>query len=418
MPRPAIHRSHYGVLLALVLAVAQSGCGDTSAQPAPGKGAGAPGGGLPPPAVAVAKLATEKVVVYEEYVAQTDAAETVEIRSRVMALLDRQVVADGQAVKKGQLLFVLDREPFAASFAQVKAQLAQSEANHENSKQVLERIRPLAKEQAVSQQDLDAAIAKERNDAAVVEVIRAQQRTAELNLSYTEITAPRDGLMSRAQVRPGSMVMQGSTLLATLYSNDPMYVNFTVPEAKAFEFQKQLNALNAKGGTLPLAVILPDGTPYKHAPRLSFVDPVVDSKSGTLQVRLSVPNPARELRAGLYVRVKVPAYENDSAVRIPGRAVVELLGRRTVYVVELDGKLTTRDIGAARRAGQDWIVEKGFTAGEMVIVEGTGKIRPGITQVTIAPPKPATGGPAASAAKGAPGDGGAAKGSPSGKAGG
>ncbi len=406
-----MHRISYGALVALCAALCLSGCGDTSAQPAPGKGPAGPGGGPPPPEVTVAKLATEKVTVYEEYVAQTDAADTVEIRSRITALLDRQVVADGQAVRKGQLLFVLDKEPLAASLAQVRAQRAQAEANHSNSRQVLERIVPLAKEQAVSQQDLDAAVAKERNDAAQVEVIRAQQRSAELNLSYTDVVAPRDGLMSRAQVRPGGMVMQGTSLLATLYSNDPMYVNFTVPESGAFAFQKRLVAMNKPGGTLPLSVILPDGTPYKHAPKLSFVDPVVDPKSGTLQVRLSVPNPSLELKAGLYVRVKVPTYENDSAVRIPGRAVVELLGRRTVYIVQSEGKLETRDIGAARRAGQDWIVEKGFTAGEMVIVEGTGKIRPGITQVNVASPKPAAG-----AAKGAPDASGPPKGPVSGKA--
>ena len=403
-----MHRTIYGALVIVALVL----CGFANAQPAPGKGTP---GGPPPPEVAVAKLTNEKVTVFEEYVGQTDAAETVELRSRITAFLDRQVVADGQAVRKGQLLFVLDREAFAAAYAQVVAQLAQAEANYDNSKQVLERIRPLAKEQAVSQQDLDAAVAKERNDAALVEVMRAQRRTAELNLSYTEITAPRDGLMSRAQVRPGSMVTQGSTLLATLYSSDPMYVNFTIPEAKTFEFQKRLATMGKLGAALPLAVILPDGTPYKHAPRLSFVDPVVDSKSGTLQVRLAVANPARELKAGLYVRVKVPAYETDSAVRIPGRAVVELLGRRTVFVVQADGKLETRDIGEARRVGQDWIAEKGFAAGELVIVEGTGKIRPGITQVKIAAPKPPAGGPPGSAKAG---EGDSPKSPASGKAGG
>jgi membrane fusion protein, multidrug efflux system len=390
------------LLIALALSFGLSGCGDTNAQPAPGKGPGAPGAGLPPPEVGVAKLTTEKVTMFEEFVGQTDAADTVEIRSRVMAILERQVVADGEPVRRGQLLFVLDKEPFAATVAQSRAQLAQAEANHANSKQVLERIAPLAREQAVSQQDLDAAIAKERSDAALVDVITAQLRSALLNLSYTEITAPRDGLMSRAQVRPGGMVMQGTTLLATLYSNDPMYVNFTIPESRAFEFQKRLVAMNKLGGTLPFAVILPDGTPYKQAPRLSFVDPVVDSRSGTLQVRLSVPNPGRELRAGLYVRVKVPFYEVVSAVRIPGRAVVELLGRRTVYIVQPDGKLETRDIRDARRSGQDWVIEKGFEAGEMVIVEGTGKIRPGITQVKIAAAKPPVGAPGSGAPKGSP----------------
>jgi len=368
-----------------------SGCSESTAQPAPGKGPGGPGGTPPVPEVVVTKLAAEKVTVFEEYVGQTDAADTVEIRSRVMALLDRQVVPDGQPVKKGDLLFVLDKAQFNASLAQVRAQLMQAEANHANARRVLDRLRPLAQEQAASQQDLEAAEAKERADAAAVEVVRAQLRTAELNLSYTDVSAPRDGVMSRAQVRPGGMVMQGTTLLATLYSNDPMYVNFNVPEGRAFEFQKRLAALSGKGA-LPFSVLLPDGQPYRHAPRLSFIDPVVDAKAGTMLVRLAVANPGRELKPGLYVRVKVPTHEVESAVRIPGRAVVELLGRRSVYVVDEAGKLEQRDLKGARRAGQDWIVEEGFRPGEAVIVEGTARIRPGISQVRAVPPKPPAGG--------------------------
>jgi membrane fusion protein (multidrug efflux system) len=370
------------------------GCGDISAQQGPGAAA-------PPPEVTVVKIAPEKVTVFEEYVGQTDAADTVEIRSRVMALLDRQAVPDGMPVRKGQLLFVLDREPLAAALDQARAQLAVTEANAANSRQVRARIEPLAKEQAVSQQDLDNAIARERADAAAVEVARAQVRTAELNLSYTQIFAPRDGVLSRAQVRPGGMVMQGTTLLATLYSSDPMYVNFTVPEGRAFEFQKRLATLNGKDGALPFAILLPDGSAYKRAPKLNFVDPVVDAKSGTLQVRLAVPNPERQLKAGLFVKVRAPAYEADNAVRIPGRAVTEILGRRSVYIVQPDGKFEARELVDARRGGQDWIVEKGFKPGELVIVEGTARIRPGLAAVKPVPPKPPAV-PGATAGGGAP----------------
>lgn len=388
------------------------GCGEPNAQPASGKApeaaskGGPPGAGGPPPEVVVVKVAPEKVTVFEEYVGQADAADTVEVRSRVMALLDRQVVPDGASVKRGQLLFTLDRQAFAATLDQIKAQLAQAEANAANSKQVLERIRPLANDKIVSQQDLDTAVAKERADAAAVEVARAQVRTAELNLSYTQVFAPRDGLMGRSQVRPGSMVMQGTTLLATVYSTNPMYVNFTVPEGRVFEFQKKLTALSGakNANTLPFTLLLPDGTEYKQASRLSYVDPVVDARSGTLQVRLAVPNPDGQLKAGLYVKVKVPSYETDAAVRIPGRAVTEILGRRSVYVVQPDGKFEARELRDARRAGQDWIVEQGFTPGELVIIEGTARIRPGVTQVKpIAPSKPGAAGKGPdAAAAGAP----------------
>lgn len=398
-------RACCGVLVSSLAIFLLHGCGEPHAQPAPGKApegaakgpatatkAGPPGAGGPPPEVVVVKVTPEKVTVYEEYVGQADAADTVEVRSRVMALLDRQVVPDGASVKRGQLLFTLDRQQFAATLDQVKAQLAQAEANAANSSQVLERIRPLANDKIVSQQDLDAAVARQRADAAAVEVARAQVRTAELNLSYTQILAPRDGVIGRAQVRPGSMVMQGTTLLATVYSANPMYVNFTVPEGRVFEFQKKLAALSGakNANTLPFTLLLPDGTEYAQAPKLNYIDPVVDMKSGTLQVRLSVPNPEGQLKAGLFVKVKVPAYETEAAVRIPGRAVTEILGRRSVYVVQADGKFEARELKGARRAGQDWVVEQGFTPGEQVIIEGTARIRPGLTQVKpVAPAKPA-----------------------------
>lgn len=400
-----------GAIASSFVLLALNGCGEPHAQPAPGKApegaskAAPPGAGGPPPEVVVVKVAPEKVTVFEEYVGQADAADTVEVRSRVMALLDRQAVPDGAPVKRGQLLFTLDRQTFAAALDQVKAQLAQAQANAANSRQVLDRLRPLANDKIVSQQDLDGAIAKERADAAAVEVARAQVRTAELNLSYTQIAAPRDGLMGRAQVRPGGMVMQGTTLLATVYSTNPMYVNFTVPEGRVFEFQKKLIALSGakNANTLPFVLLLPDGTEYPQAPKLSYVDPVVDAKSGTLQVRLVVPNPDAQLKAGLFVKVKVPAYETDAAVRIPGRAVTEILGRRSVYVVQPDGKFEARELKDARRAGQDWVVEKGFTAGEMVIIEGTARIRPGLALVKpVAPSKPGAGAPGKPPADGAP----------------
>jgi membrane fusion protein, multidrug efflux system len=365
-----------------------SGCGEPQAQQA------GPPKEPPPPEVTVVKLQTEKIAVFEEFVGQTDSADTVEVRARINGLLERQLAADGATVRRGQLLFTLDREPLVAAVNQVKAQLAQAEANAANSKQSLARIRPLAEEQAASQQDLDAAVARERSDAAAIDVVRAQLRTAELNLSYTEIRAPRDGVLSRALVRPGGVVTQGTSLLATLYAMDPMYVNFTVPEARVFDFQKRLGALQTGvEKTLPFTIALPDGTQYKYPPRLSMVDPAVDPKNGTLQVRLAVSNTERALKPGLIVKVRAPSYENPNGIRIPGRAVTEILGRRSVYIVAADGKFETRDLIGAQRVGQDWVVEKGFQPGEQVIIEGIGKIRPGLSMVKPMPPKPPAGSP-------------------------
>ena len=354
--------------------------------------------GPPPPEVGVIKTAAQPVTVYEEYVAQTEAVDTVEIRARVGGILERQAYVDGSKVKKGDLLFVIDQQPYIAALAQAKAALALAQANHVNSRQVLERIRPLLADQAISQQDLDAAIAKEGVDAASVEAARAQVKTAELNLEYTTIRASRDGVISKALIKPGGLVNASTTLLTTLYSVDPIYVNFTVSEQKLLDLQKRLNSGlgTEKGKAASYRLKLVDGSDYKYSGRLNFVDTAVDPKSGTLQVRLSVPNPDQSLRAGQFLRVIVPASENPNAIRLPQQAVQEFQGKLSVFVVDADNKVAFREIVANTRLDNDWVVEGGLKPGETVIVEGTNKVRPGM------PVKPILPAPAAAPGKGAP----------------
>ncbi len=358
------------------------------------------GGNQPPPApeVTVIKAVAQPVTIYDEYVGQTEAVDTVEIRARVNGVLERQSFVDGGRVKKGDLLFVIDQQPFIAALAQAKAALAQAQATHLNSKQVLERVRPLLADQAISQQDLDSAIARESADAASVDAARALLTSAVLNLDYTTIRAPRDGLISKALIKPGGLVNASTTLLTTLYSIDPIYVNFTISEQKMLGPQKQLmrNSGGDKGKALPFRLRLVDGTEYKYGGRLNFVDAAVDAKSGTLQVRLSVPNPDRLLRAGQFVQVVLPVQEVN-AIRVPQQAVQELQGKRSVFVVDAESKAAYREVVANTRLGNDWLVEGGLKADEMVIVEGAGKVRPG------APVKPATAMPAdAAGGKSAP----------------
>jgi len=355
--------------------------------------------GPPPPEVGVIKTVAQPVTVYEEYVAQTEAVDTVEIRARVGGILERQAYVDGAKVKKGDLLFVIDPQPFVAALAQAKAALALAQANHVNSRQVLERIRPLLADQAISQQDLDAAIAKEGVDAANVEAAKAQVKTAELNLDYATIRASRDGVISKALIKPGGLVNASTTLLTTLYSIDPIYVNFTVSEQRLLDLQKRLaSGLDAqKGKSPPYKLKLVDGSDYKFSGRLNFVDAAVDPKSGTLQVRLSVPNPDQSLRAGQFMRVVVPALENPNAIRVPQQAVQEMQGKRSVFVVDAEGKVAYREIGATMRIENDWVVESGLQPGETVIVEGVNKVRPGM------PVKPTLPAPADAPGKGAPG---------------
>jgi len=198
----------------------------------------------PVPRVTAIKAVATPFALAEEYAAQTEAVETVEIRARVGGILERQAFTDGARVRKGQLLFVIDQQPYITALALARATEAQAEAAAVNSHQNLVRARPLLADQAISQQDLDAAVAKERADAASVAVAAAQVHQAQLNLGYTTITAPRDGIISKALIKPGGLVNTSTTLLTTLYSNDPVYINFAVSEQRLLVLQKQLQHMN------------------------------------------------------------------------------------------------------------------------------------------------------------------------------
>jgi len=341
------------------------------------------------------------VTVYNEYVAQTQAPDTIEIRSQVTGLLERQAFADGARVKKGDLLYVIDQRPFQAQLAQAKASLAQAEANLVNAKQNLARNSRLIAQKAVSQQDYDTAVAQERSSAALVEAQKAVMRNVELNLEFATLRAPRDGTMSSSQVKPGALITAQQTLLATLCSSDPMWVNFSISEDRFLELQKTLkHPVGDNPDTAPpFHIRLADGTDWKLPGKLNFVDATIDQKSGTLQVRISVPNPDRLLRPGLFVRVIVAAYDNASAIRIPQQAVQELQGLKTVYVVGADDKVESRQVAANFRQGNDWVVESGLKPGERIVVEGVGKIRPG---AVVKPVAVAATAPAASSSAGGP----------------
>jgi membrane fusion protein, multidrug efflux system len=351
-------------LALFVSALALSGCKGNAQPQSP-----------PPPEVSVIEVRPRPVTVYDEYVAQTQAPDTIEIRSQVTGLLERQVFADGTRVKKGDILYVIDQRPFEAQLAQAKASLAQAEANLINAKQNLARNSRLIAQKAVSQQDYDTAVAQERSSSALVEAQKALLRNVELNLEFATIRASRDGFMSNSQVKPGSLITAQQTLLTTLYSSDPMWVYFSVSEDKLLTLQHPPG--ERPDLAPPYHIRLADGTDYAFPGRLNFVDATIDPKSGTLQARISVPNPDRKLRPGLFVRVIVATFENPSAIRIPQQAVQEFQGLKSVYVVAAGDKAEPRQIVASYRIDNDWVVDSGLTPGDRVVIEGIGKVRPG-----------------------------------------
>jgi membrane fusion protein (multidrug efflux system) len=373
--------------LALGIAcVALSGCKSEAQTQAP-----------PPPEVSVIEVKPGPVTVNNEYVAQTQAPDTIEIRAQVTGLLERQAFGDGALVKKGDVLYVIDQRPFAAQLAQARASVAQAEANLVNAQQNLARNGRLIAEKAVSQQDHDTAVAQERASAALVEAQKALVRNAELNVEFATIRASRDGFMSSSQVKPGALITAQQTLLNTLYSSDPMWVYFTISEDRLLQLQK---GTRRPDQTTPFHIKLADGTEYAMTGRLDFVDAALDQKSGTLQVRITVPNPNRLLRPGLFVRVLVAALDAPNAIRVPQQAVQELQGTKSVYVVGAGDKVEARQITAIHRLGSDWVVASGLAAGDRVVVEGTAKIRPGAPVKPVAAPANAPAGtPAAAPAK-------------------
>ena len=319
------------------------------------------------------------VTVTDQLVAQTEAVQTVEIRPRVGGILERQAFRDGAQVKAGELLFVIDQRPYLSALTQAKANLAQAQANLVNSRQTLERVKPLLQDQAISQQDVDAAVAKAGADTANTDALKAQVNTAEVNLGYSEIRAPRDGIIGKALVRPGAVVKEADTLMTTLYSIDPMYVATTLSETQVLDLTKRYGALSVNNRQIPpFHLVLANGTEYPQRARLNFVAPAIDRTTDTLEVRVAVPNPEGLLRAGQFVRLLLPHELPATSIRVPQRAVQELQGTRSVMVVGADNKAEQRQVVATTRIGNDWIIAEGLQPGERVIVDGAAKARPGM----------------------------------------
>jgi membrane fusion protein, multidrug efflux system len=339
----------------------------------------------PPPAAAPVEVTTIAVTPHpvtfpEDYVAQTEAVNAVEIRPRVGGMLEQRVPIEGEPVKAGELLFVIDREPYIAALAQAKASLAQSEAASLQSQRDLGRAKSLSEIDAVSQQELDAAVAKNQANLASIDAAKAAVRSAELNLGYTTITSPIDGVMGRAQLRQGGMVTANNTLLATIYQTDRMYINFSVSEQRLLSMQRQLGRAPSQNSKTPppFRIFLADGSEYLQTGRLNFIDPAVDARTGTLALRLEVDNPQHLLHAGQFARVQVAAQQDPNAILVPQRAVQDLQGKNYVWIVDAAGRAEQRDVRMGSRVGADWQVQQGLKAGDVVIVDGVQHLKPSV----------------------------------------
>jgi membrane fusion protein (multidrug efflux system) len=340
---------------------------------------------LPPPTVLVAPATQQDLSLTSEFVGTIDGYVNAEIRARVKGFLKTQDYADGAFVKKDQLLFSIDPAEYLAAVAKAKGALARAQAAYSQAKVTADRYRPLAAKQAVSQQDLDDAVAQQRGAAASVDSAKAALDEAQLNLGYTRITSPVDGVAGTPQVRVGNLVGQGEpTLLTTVSQLDPMRVTFPISESeylrvagRAVSLEK-LDPLDAGPERQVLDLVLADGSVYPHKGWFTALNREVQKGTGTLQVQSVFPNPERILRPGQYGRVRIPRQEAGKAmIVVPEAAVKELQGSYTVAVVGPDDTVQIRRVEVGPRAGALWAITKGVNVGDRVITEGVQKVSEG-----------------------------------------
>jgi membrane fusion protein (multidrug efflux system) len=359
------------IWMLLTLATATSGCD--------------PKGGQAPQAVKVSTLTMRPhpTSLLQEYPAQLEASNTVEIRPQVSGILQRQVAIEGTLVHRGQLLFEIDPQPYEAALAQAQATLAQAKAAQAQAERDLSRARPLSAIDAVSEKELDATIAAHDSADGQVKAGEAAVKTAQLNLGYTQIRSAIEGTMSRALVRLGGVVTAYTTLLTTVYQTDPMYANFSVGEQRMLQVQRELGRPldQHNPSERQFHLLLADGSEYSLPATMNFVDAAVDTRTDTLALRLTVPNPNGLLKAGQYVKVTVATREQPNALLVPQRAVQMLQDKNFVWVVDSAGKAEQRDVLMGQQQGSDWVVEKGLAAGDVVIVDGVQKLRTGVPVV-------------------------------------
>jgi RND family efflux transporter MFP subunit len=358
-----------------------------------------------PPDVEIVQVDQKDVPIYGEWIGTLDGFSNADVKAQVTGYILRQGYQEGAFVKKGQLLFQIDPRPFQATLDQAQGQLAQARAQLANAQAVqgrtqldVERYIPLAKEQAASQQDLDNAVQNNLAAKATVATAQAQIKTAEaavetakINLDFTQLTAPIDGIAGQAQLQVGALVNLDSAPVTSVSTVDPIKVYFTVGEPQYLAWRKRYptDATRAAADkNLRLELILADGSTYAQTGIFYFADRQVSVSTGAIRIAGLFSNPGNVLRPGGYGKVRAVIRVQQDALLVPQRAVSELQGGYQVATVDDTNKVSIRTVKVGDRVGNQWIITDGLKQGERVIAEGVQKVRPGM-QVN---PKPFTAG--------------------------
>ena len=340
----------------------------------------------PPPLVQVevAEVIQKDVPIQMEWVGTTDGSNNALIRAQVNGYLLKRPYTEGSFVKKGDLLFQLDPSKFQTALDQAQGELAKAQAQFTKSKQDVDRDTPLAKEGAISQKELDDSVQSHAATRGSLAAAKAAVEQAKLNLGWTRITAPIDGVVGISKAQIGDLI-DASTELTSVSTLDPIKVYFPVSEQEYFEAAEKIqqgykDKQEGKEYSLaPLELILGGEKVYPHKGQFYLVDRQVDQKTGTIRVAALFPNPNNLLRPGQFARVRVVTKTRENAILIPQRAVTEMQGSYQVAVVTPENKVDIRPVKVGQRSGSLWIINQGLKSGERVVVEGLQKVKAGMT---------------------------------------
>jgi membrane fusion protein (multidrug efflux system) len=344
-----------------------------------------PAAAPPPPAVSVVEVEPQDVTPSAQFVGRVVAIDQVDLRARVQGFLEQRLFTEGQKVKEGDLLYVIEQPPFQAQVDEAKASLARAEASVVETAATLERVQQASGSGAVSKQELDQARANDQRAQAEVLAAKAQVEIAKLNLSYTEISAPIDGRIGFTNYTIGNLVGPDSGTLATIVSEDPIYVTFPVSNRIILEVRQQAIAAG-KPNEFVVRAQLPDGATYAHPGTVNFLDIEADQTTDTITVRAEFPNPDDLLVAGGFVNVAVERAKPEERLVVPQAALQLDQAGAYVLVVNSQDEVEQRRVQTGQASGGNLVVQSGLQAGESVIVEGIQKVRPGIkVQANVVP---------------------------------
>jgi membrane fusion protein (multidrug efflux system) len=364
-----VHAHRFLTTALIVAAAAGVGCGSAPETKPP-----------PPPEVDVAPVVQKDVPEYLDLVGQTDGFQDVEIRARVEGFLETMNFREGSFVRKGDLLYQIDRKPLEAAVAQAIADKATAQSRLEKTNNDVARYTPLAAKQAVSRQELDDALSAQKAARSQVEAATAAVDKAKLDLSYTRVTSPIHGLVGTTQVKPGNLVGKGEpTLLTTVSQIDPILFKIGITEAEFLRIIKRFpERVGQPSRAAGIQLTLADGTRHPYTGRVYAIDRAVNPTTGTLGIQLEFPNPQFILRPGQYGRARALIDTRKGALLVPQRAVQELQNQYSVAVVGPDQKVSFRNVKVGPRVDTLWVIEQGVKPGERVVAEGLQFIRDGM----------------------------------------